>query len=120
VVRGLTRRYPPLVVIAWVFALSVWTVPLFARGVDAWPAGASPEAWASLAYVLVFPTVVAYLLNNYALARVHASTTAVYIFLQPVIAAVAGALVLGERLSPEVITASALLCAGVLMVVRRG
>jgi drug/metabolite transporter (DMT)-like permease len=116
--KSLAMRYPPLVLIAWVFALSVWTVPLFARDASWAPAEASPGAWWSLAYVLVFPTILAYLLNAVALARVSASTTAIFIFVQPVIAAAAGWIGLGEQLDLAFGAAAALILGGLWVVLR--
>ncbi len=117
-VRPLLRRYPPLVVIAWVFVLSAWTVPLFAGDEDWMPAGASAQGWLSLAYVLVFPTVLAYLLNTYALSKVPASTTAVFIFLQILIVVASSVLALGETLPPATLLAAATTLAGMWLVIR--
>lgn len=118
--RPLLARHPPLVVIAWVFVLSSWAVPLFLRDAELWPAGASSGAWASLGFVLVFPTFLSYLLNTYALSKVSASTTAVFIFLQPIIAGASGVLVLKERLQPVTLASAATILAGVWLVARRG
>lgn len=117
--RPLLGRHPPLVVIAWVFVLSVWCVPLFLRDDALVPSQASAGAWASLGFVLVFPTFFSYLLNTYALSKVSASTTAVFIFLQPIIAATSGVLVLGERLLPITLVSAATILAGVWLVARR-
>jgi len=117
--KPLAMRYPSLVLTAWVFALSLWTVPLFAAQ-QAWaPAAASGVAWLSLVYVLVFATILAYLLNAFALARVSASTTAIFICMQPAIAAVAGHFGLGEVLDGSFALASALIIGGLWVVLRR-
>jgi drug/metabolite transporter (DMT)-like permease len=116
IAKPLAMRYPSLVLIAWVFGLSVWTVPLFTWGETWVPPDAGAGAWLSLAYVLVFPTVLAYLLNAYALARVSASTTAIFIFLQPMLAAVAGALGLGEVLDATFVAAAVLILVGLRIV----
>lgn len=117
--RPLLGRHPPLVVIAWVFVLSTWSVPFFLREAPMVPDGVQGAAWASLGYVLVFPTVLSYLLNTYALSKVSASTTAVFIFLQPIIAATGGVLILGERLLPITLVSAATILAGVWLVARR-
>lgn len=114
--RGLLQRFPTLVVIAWIFWASLPAVPLFFLGGPVWPAEAAPRALASFAYTLAFATFLAYLLNAFALARVPASTVAVFIFLQPLVAGAAGVLVLGERLTPPVVVAGALLLAGITLV----
>ncbi len=118
-VRPLLQRYPPLVVIAWVFVLSAWTVPLFAWDEAFAPPDVSTRGWLSLGYILVFPTVMAYLLNTFALSKVSASTTAVFIFLQPLIVVASGVLVLGETLLPITLAAAVTTLAGVWLVVRR-
>jgi drug/metabolite transporter (DMT)-like permease len=95
--RGLLRRLPTLVVIAWAFVLAVPTLPLVAMGADLVPSDVAPGALVGLAYLIVGATILAYLLNTFALARVGASTTASFIYMQPLIAGASGVLVLGER-----------------------
>ena len=120
VARPLLARYPPLVVIAWVFLLSVPSIPLFALDAALVPADVSTRGWLSLAYILVFATVGAYLLNTFALARVSASTTATYIFLQPLVTIGAGLLLVeSERLRPMALLSGAITFSGVWLVVRR-
>jgi drug/metabolite transporter (DMT)-like permease len=116
VARPLTRRYPSLVLIAWAFLLSSWTIPLFAHDVAPVPADASARAWWSLAYIVLVPTTLAYLLNVFALARVAASTTALYVLGQPLIACMAGVLLLGESLYGSTALAAAGLVGGLLLV----
>lgn len=117
--RPLARRYPPLVLIAWVFTLSLWTVPIFAWNADFAPADASTRAWTSLVYILLFPTTLAYLLNLFALSRVTATTTTIYIYLQPLIAGVAGVFVLGEVLGRETLVSAAAILGGLWLAVGR-
>jgi drug/metabolite transporter (DMT)-like permease len=116
--KPLLRRYPPLALIAWVFALSLWTIPIFYRGQPLMPPGAETASWLSLGYVLVFATLISYILNTFALSLVSASTTATYILLQPLITAAGGVLILGERLAPGTWQAAAAILAGVWLVVR--
>ena len=114
--RPLVAKYGPLAVTAWVFVLSLWTVPLFAGDVAWIPDHAAPRSWVSLAYILVFPTLVAYLLNAYALARVAASTTAVFIFLQSLITVSSAILMLGEAMTSQTLICGALVFAGTALV----
>lgn len=114
--RPLVGRYGPLCVTAWVFVLSLWTVPLFAGDVAWTVPGASTRSWASLAYIVVFPTILAYFLNAYALARVAASTTAVFIFLQSLITVLAAVVMLGERAGAHTLGCGALVFAGTALV----
>lgn len=114
--RPLSRRLPPLVVIAWVFILCVWTIPFFAWNERLLPAADDATTLWALAYVLIFPTTLAYLLNIWALRRVAASTAAIYILLQPLIAAQGGIAWLGESWTTELIIAQVGVIAGILLV----
>jgi drug/metabolite transporter (DMT)-like permease len=118
--RPLLARYPTIVVIAWAFLLSLWMLPLLARGQELWPAHPSPRAIQGLAYLVVLPTILGYLMNAYALARVSASTTAVFIYCQPFIAGVAGVVLLDERPSLSIVGPAVLLFGGIWLVIRRG
>lgn len=118
--KPLRARYPALVVLGWSYVLALPAVPLFLAGRRALPAAMGDAGvWSSLAYVLVGPTLVAYFLNVFALGRVRASTTAAYILLQPVIAALGGAWILGERVTPAVVPSAAAFGAGIWLVSRR-
>lgn len=117
--KPLLTRMPALVLVAWIYVLSLPWLPLFAVGQVLVPETASRGAWWSLAYVVVFPTIVAYALNSFALARVQASTTAFFIFAQPIITAVAAYLLLGERLTPALGLAALGLFSGMALVARR-
>jgi len=115
--KPLLRSYSALVVIAWVYLLSLVSVPWFAAGERLLPEHAvADRAWWSLGYILVFATVVSYLLNTFALKRVRASTTAFFIFMQPVITGVAGIVLLDELLTPRIVVAAVLLFLGTWMV----
>lgn len=70
-------------------------------------------AWGYLVVVIVGPTVGAYVLNGWALARAESSTVAIYTYLQPVIATLLAAALLGESVSGIVLAGGALIIAGV-------
>jgi drug/metabolite transporter (DMT)-like permease len=114
--RGLVQRFPTLVVIAWIFWFSLPAVPVLLFGESVWPPAPTARVLASFAYTLCFGTFLAYLLNAFALARVPASTVAVFIFLQPLVAGAAGVLVLDERITLPVVVAGALLLVGIALV----
>jgi drug/metabolite transporter (DMT)-like permease len=117
--KPLARRYPPLVVITWAYVLSLPFVAYYGWGERLTPAPGHPAVWWSLAYTIVFPTVLAYLLNMYALARVPASTTAVFIYTQPLIGAVASWMLFHETPTAGMVAAAACLFAGIWLVTRR-
>lgn len=118
VAKPLASRYPPLVVIAWAYVFSLPLVPYFAWGEPLIPAAGHAAAWWALAYILAFPTILAYLFNLFALRRVSASTAAVYVYAQPLVATFVSRMVFGERLSETMILAAAALFMGVWLVAR--
>jgi drug/metabolite transporter (DMT)-like permease len=75
--------------------------------------------WLAVGYIILVPTVGAYYLNAWALARVAPSTVAVYIYLQPLIAFALAPLVLGESGNRRTWIAAALIFAGVAVVTWR-
>jgi drug/metabolite transporter (DMT)-like permease len=119
ITKPLTARYPPLVVIAWAYLFSLVCLPYFVPGEKLLPDPGFVEGWWSLAYIVAFPTVLAYLLNMFALTRLRASTTAVYVYAQPMITGIASWFVFGERPSAAMLLAAAALFVGIWLVARR-
>jgi drug/metabolite transporter (DMT)-like permease len=107
--------------LAWLFLFgSVVCVPVGAysfSSVDSSQIGIN--AWLALAYIVLLPTIGAYYLNAWALARVSPSTVAVYIYLQPLIGFLLAVLFLGEPFSSKSIVAAALIFVGVFLVTRK-
>ncbi len=83
------------------------------------PSAIPASIWALAAFIVVFATVVTYFLNYWALARVDSSLVALFIYVQPVVATVLSALVLGERPEAHVLAGGALVFAGVWLSLRR-
>lgn len=73
-----------------------------------------------VAYILVFPTIVAYLLNAWALARSSATMVTAYIYLQPLIAAALAWVQLGQGVTARAAIAAPLILVGVAVVASRG
>jgi len=84
------------------------------------PGRVPSSAWLSLAGVILFCTVIPYLLNAWALARTRASHVAFYVFLQPVVATALAIPILGEQLSAKTALAALLILAGLGVAVARG
>ena len=120
--KDLVKRYSALTVITWVFIVAcVTTVPVGLVSLSHISlATISTGVWLKILFIILVPTVGAYYLNAWALARVPPSTVAVYIYLQPLIAFVLAPLFLGERLSWRAAIASIFIFSGVLVVTRRG
>jgi drug/metabolite transporter (DMT)-like permease len=120
--KDMLKRYGALTVITWIFIFgSLLTLPFGAWSMASSDAVAtsSPFIWLVVLYIILVPTVGAYYLNAWALARVSPSTVAVYIYLQPLIAFIFGPLILNEPLSSRTWIAALLIFAGVAIVSRR-
>lgn len=78
----------------------------------------SASVWWTAAFVVLFATVAAYLLNTWALKRVESSLVALFIYLQPLIAAALGVILLGEPLGRETLISAALIFTGVAVALR--
>ncbi len=119
--KKLVTHYGALKSIAWLFLFaSIVNVPvgLWAFStVDV--SQVSSGAWLTLAAVVIFPTILAYYWNAWALARVEPSVVAVYIYLQPLIGTILAIFVLGEAWKPRIFTAMALIFIGVFLVTRK-
>lgn len=120
--KDLFKRYGALNVITWMFAIGcLVTAPIGGYALSNDPLStAGIWIWVAVAYIILVPTVAAYYLNAWALARVAPTTVATYIYLQPLIAFGLAPLLLGERLSSRTLIACILIFAGVGIVVRRG
>jgi drug/metabolite transporter (DMT)-like permease len=79
------------------------------------PGAVPPRVWALAAYIVVFPTALAYLLLYWTLARVGSYLVALFVYLQPIIATALSAALLGERPGPGVLLGGGLVFLGVYL-----
>lgn len=90
-VKPLMQKYKPLTVISWVFTFGLLYVLLWLpSGQELSLVAWSEVSWVELAqilFVVIGVTFTPYLLNVYAMRQLSPSIAAVYIYLQPVIAA---------------------------------
>jgi drug/metabolite transporter (DMT)-like permease len=118
--RETVRRLGAFTVVTWIFT---WGAALFApiglppvvEQVASW----TPRAWVLLAYIVVVPTIVAYLCNAWALGRSTATLVTVYIYVQPLITALLAWVQLGQRVTARTIGAAVLIVIGVSIVATR-
>jgi drug/metabolite transporter (DMT)-like permease len=119
--RDILRRYHALTVITWVFVFGVvGMLPWGLGAVLAEAGGMRPETWVALAWIVLVPTVGAYYLNLWALARAEASLVATFVYLQPILTAAMAIPLLGERPSLAMIPAALLIFLGVGVALRGG
>jgi drug/metabolite transporter (DMT)-like permease len=112
------RRYGALTVITWIFLFGcVVTVPVGGFYLTQTPLeNLGIEVWLAVLYIILVPTVGAYYLNAWALARVAPSTVAGYIYLQPLIAFTLAPLILNERWGLRTGVAALMIFAGVAVI----
>ena len=120
--RPLLTRLDALVASAALFVFgSIVLLPLGAGGILALePAALSAGFWGWAAFVILGATITAYVLNYYALRRVSSSTVALFIYLQPILAAALDSLLLGAPLTPRLGLAALLIFGGVFLSFRAG
>lgn len=119
--KRLISHYGALKSIAWLFIFgSIIAVPAGAASLYDVDLSAVPiTAWLCVAGLVLFPTILAYYWNAWALARVQPSVVAVYVYLQPLIGFVSAVLFLGEHFSIHVLISALLVFTGVFIVTRR-
>lgn len=102
-------------VLSRMFAIaSVLMLPICAWSLVHQDWGTIPgKAWGALGLVIVGPTVGAYLLNGWALARTESSLVAAYTYLQPLLTAILAWAILGEQFRTSTLGAAVLIFAGV-------
>lgn len=71
------------------------------------------HAWIALAASILGPTVLAYMLNAWALQHADSSFVAIYTYVQPILGTFLGAIFLGETIRPIVVIAGVLIFTGV-------
>jgi drug/metabolite transporter (DMT)-like permease len=98
---------------------AIMMLPFCARAVVVtnW-AALSLEAWWGLAFLVVFGSVVPYLVFAYVLTELAASRAAAFNYLQPLIAISLGIWVLSERLTSKVLIGGGLILTGVYLTER--
>ncbi len=117
--RRLLERLDSLVVLAWMFIIGAVPMLLLGGGDVAAAVGtATARSWGAAAWAVAVPTILSYLVNMWALGRVEASSVAIYVYLQPVVAGVLAVLVAGEVLTVRTGVSALLIFAGVALVQR--
>ncbi len=118
--RPLLGRHGALPVIGWVFLFSVPGILPYAlpslRAVD-WLALPWP-IWAGLAYIVIAASILPYALNAFALKHLPASSVASFVYFQPLVTALASAVLLHQLPGWQVLLSSTLVFAGVALVTR--
>jgi len=100
--KSVVNRYGPVTVSFYVMLFAGFGVlPFGIAGIRQMRISElEPAIWWWVGYIVIFPTILTYLLNIWALQRASSNTVAVYIYLQPLFAALGAPLFLrGEGLT---------------------
>jgi len=116
--RPLMRKYDAVVVLKWIFLVgAIFYFPvgfgkLFSTHWNVMPG----KIIFSISYVVVFTTFLTYFLINYSLKYLKSTTVSIYIYIQPIVAAIVAIITGMDRISILNISASLLVFLGVYLV----
>jgi drug/metabolite transporter (DMT)-like permease len=119
-VKRLMYQYNPFTVLKWVFTFGLFFIIPFGapqlKGIN-W-AAFPPAIWLAIIYVLIFTTFFAYLLNAYAIKILSPTIAGIYIYMQPLMAAIIALWLGKDELTEIKVLAGGLIFLGVFMVTR--
>ncbi|MBM3519720.1 MAG: DMT family transporter [Alphaproteobacteria bacterium] len=114
VIRPVSGRYGSFPVTCVALAISALPMPFFVGG--EFPAiigGMGLAEWLAVAFVVMPATFLATTAWNYALGHMESLLAGVFLYVQPVVAAIGGILILGEKLSWPLAAGGGLIILGV-------
>ncbi len=120
-VKPLMKAYQPLHVIRWVFTLGFIMILPFGWAQFStihWPQFEWAQ-FASLSFIVICATFLAYYFNVYGIRHLGAGITGSYIYTQPVFAAIIAMFVLQEQFTFQKILAGVMIFCGVFLVSRK-
>jgi len=120
-VKRLLVKYHPYTVMRYVFFFGMlFVLPFGLEDLLNIPiAELTTNIWIAIAFVLIFTTVLAYLLNGYALSIIEPSTVSFYIYFQPLIASLISISMGQDNLDFVKVQSSILLFFGVYLVLTK-
>lgn len=118
--KRVSRRYDTLTLITFIYlAGMVVVVPLAGwQLLDVNWQQVTWRGWLGAAYMAAVASVAAYMIFYYALTKISATRVIAFSYLQPLIATLLGILILGEQLTPFLLTGGPLVLLGVYLAER--
>jgi len=121
IIKPLMQKYSPYTVTMWLFIFGFMFIMPFTIGsaLEIKWAHLPMNAWLGIAFIIFGTTVLAYLINTYALRYLDAGVVGFYIYLQPLIATGIAILLGTEIPSVEIIPPLILIFLGVYLISRK-
>ena len=118
--RATIARLGALRTVAWVMLLGALEALPITLGptLDVYWSSLPVSAWGGIAFVVLGPTVLTYFLNAWALGKSESSIVAIYVYLQPPLAALASYLLLDVTPTPSALAAAFVIAIGVALAAR--
>jgi drug/metabolite transporter (DMT)-like permease len=119
--RPMLQKYDPLSLTTWMFLIgAIVFLPLgLFFGLRGQLATATPTTLGWMLYIIIGPSVLAYLLNARVLRHVPSSTVAIFTYIQPIFTAIAAYFILDAPLQWKVLPAAVLVFIGVWLEARK-
>ncbi|MDY3979970.1 MAG: DMT family transporter [Tidjanibacter sp.] len=122
VLRRVNERYSPVFISRKTFfygVLTVLPVVLVQPLRTDWSLLAEPAVWLNLLFLSVVASLLCFVGWNAVINRLGVVRTTNYVYFNPIVAVVASAIVLGERITPYAILGAAMIIAGMYFAERR-
>ncbi|MHB8991506.1 MAG: DMT family transporter, partial [Chloroflexota bacterium] len=119
-IRGIRARYPSLTTTAGFMIGGTLGLLLLSLFTEDWSSVAllSTGQWMVILYLAVVCSVLAYFFYNYALSQIEATKASVWIYLEPVVAVILGAAMLGEAVAAQTILGGLIILASLALTQR--
>lgn len=113
-IRPVSRRYGSFPVACLALTFSALPMPAFVNlSMPATIAGMTMLQWLAVAFVVIFATFLSTAAWNFALGHMPSSLAGIFLYLQPVVAAIGGVFILNERLTAPFLAGGVLILLGV-------
>jgi drug/metabolite transporter (DMT)-like permease len=120
-IKPLMKKYSPLTIMKWLFSFGfIYVLPFGVHlALQTDYSGIPFNIWLSVAYVILFTTVLAYFLNNFSLKTISPAINSSYIYLQPFLATMVAIALGKDSLTWTEIIAALFIFTGVYFVSRK-